>query len=214
MLVQPMTIPIGEQLLMRDITWQTYEQLLDEFPLERSSRINYSQGILEIMVPLPEHEVNKVMISDLLKILLEEFELEFWSLGSTTFQSKKMEAGLEADDCFYIEHEAEVRGKTRIDLTIDPAPDLALEIDITSRTRLNNYQILEVPEVWRFNGTQLEINILQSGEYISSLGSPHFPRFPLTQIIPEYLEKSKIDGRNKTMKAFRTWVQTQINPQN
>jgi len=49
---------------------------------------------------------------------------------------------------------------------------------------------------------------LQSGEYIKSAESPHFPGFPLVEAIPEYLERSKIEGRNKTMKAFRTWVKT------
>lgn len=113
----------GQQLLMTDISWPMYEQMLEEFGEKRGAQINYSQGILEIMVPLPEHEVNKVIISDLIKIILEELNLEFWSLGSTTFKSKSMKQALEADDCFYIENEAAVRGKKRLDLTIDPPPE-------------------------------------------------------------------------------------------
>jgi Uma2 family endonuclease len=84
----------GQQLLMTDISWQMYEQMLEEFGEKRGARINYSQGVLEIMVPLPEHEVNKVIIGDLVKIILEERNLEFWSLGSTTFKSKAMKQGL------------------------------------------------------------------------------------------------------------------------
>jgi len=204
--LQQIIIPPGQQLLMTDVSWQMYEQLLEEFGEKRSSRINYSQGVLEIMVPLPEHEVDKIMIGDLVKTMLEELDMEFWSLGSTTFKSQTMNQGIEADDCFYIENEAAVRGKQRLDLAVDPPPDLAIEIDITSRTRFNNYQVLGVGELWRFNGTKLEINLLQSGEYIKSTESPHFPGFPLTEVIPEYLERSKIEGRNKTMKAFRAWV--------
>ena len=37
-----------------------------------------------------------------------------------------MKRGIEADDCFYIENEAKIRGKKRIDLTIDSPPDIAL----------------------------------------------------------------------------------------
>jgi Uma2 family endonuclease len=204
-------VPPGQQLLMTDISWQMYEQLLEEYSEQRGTRINYSQGVLEIMVPLPEHEDDKIMIADLVKAILEESEIEFRSLGSTTFKSQQMSQGLEADDCFYIENEAIVRGKKRIDLTIEPPPDLAIEIDITSRTRLNNYQALGVRELWRFNGTKLEINVLQSGRYIQVNESPHFPKLPLlNQVIPQYLEQSKIEGRNKTMKAFRGWVRTQI----
>ena len=167
-------------------------------------------GVLEIMVPLPEHEDDKVIIADFVKVLLEELDLEFRSLGSTTFKSETMKRGIEADDCFYIENEAAIRGKKRIDLTIDPPPDIALEIDITSRTRFDNYEVLGVKELWRFNGKQLEINILRSGSYVQVDESPHFPGFLLSEVIPQYLERSKIEGRNKTMKAFRVWVKSRL----
>ena len=204
-------VPPGQQLLMTDVGWQMYEQLLEEYGEKRGSRINYSYGVLEIMVPLPEHEDDKVIISNLVEILLEELDIEFRNLASTTFKSEKMQQGLEADSCFYIENEAAVRGKKRIDLTVEPPPDLAIEIDITSRTQFNNYQALGVGELWRFNGTKLEINVLQAGRYVQVTESPHFPGLPLlNEVIPQYLEQSKIEGRNKTMKAFRAWVRTQI----
>lgn len=218
--LKQIVVPPGQQLLMTDVSWLMYEQLLEEFGEKRGSRINYSEGVLEIMVPLPEHEDDKVIIADLVKVLLEELDIEFRSLGSTTFKSKTMKQGIEADDCFYIENEAAARGKKRIDLTVDPPPDLALEIDITSRTRFDNYEVLGVGELWRFNGTQLEINVLRcqpqsgtetvSGHYVQVNQSPHFPGFPLSEVIPQYLERSKIEGRNKTMKAFRTWVRTRV----
>ncbi|GAB4291561.1 MAG: Uma2 family endonuclease [Oscillatoriaceae cyanobacterium] len=208
--LKQIVVPPGQQLLMTDISWQMYEQMLEEFGEKRGSRINYSQGVLEIMAPLPEHEDDKVMIADLVKAILEEYDIEFRSLGSTTFKSEQMKQGLEADDCFYIENEAAVRGKKRIDLTIDPPPDLAIEIDITSRTRFNNYEALGVKELWRFNGTKLEINVLQDGEYMQGEASPHFPGLPLGEVIPQYLAQSKIEGRNKTMKAFRAWVREKI----
>lgn len=208
--LKQIVVPVGQQLIMTDVSWQMYEQLLEELGEKRGSRINYSGGVLEIMVPLPEHEDDKVIIADLVKVLLEELDIEFRSLGSTTFKSQTMKQGIEADDCFYIENEIAVRGKKRIDLSVDPPPDLALEIDITSRTRFDNYKILGVRELWRFNGTQLEINVLQSGEYVQVNESPHFHDFSLSEVIPQYLERSKIEGRNKIMKAFRNWVRTKI----
>ncbi len=208
--LEQIVVPPGQQLIMTDVSWLMYEQLLEEFGEKRGSRINYSEGVLEIMVPLPEHEDDKVIIADLVKVLLEELDLEFRSLGSTTFKSETMKRGIEADDCFYIENEAAIRGKKRIDLTIDPPPDIALEIDITSRTRFDNYEVLGVKELWRFNGTQLEINVLRKGKYIQVNESPHFPGFPLSEVIPQYLERSKSEGRNKIMKAFRGWVKTRI----
>ncbi len=209
--IKQLIVPPGQQLLIKDVSWQMYEELLTELGERRSTKINYSQGMLEIMNPLPEHETGKIIISDLVKIILEELEIEFWSLGSTTFKNEKMRQAVEADDCFYIQNEAIIRGKKRIDLNIEPPPDLAIEIDITSRTQFNNYEILGVPELWRFNGETLEINVLRSGKYIQTNISDNFPNLPVAQVIPEYLECSKREGRNKTMKAFRNWVKSQIN---
>lgn len=119
-------------------------------------------------------------------------------------------AGVEADDCFYIQNEAVIRGKKRIDLTIDPPPDLTIEIDITSRTRFNNYEALGVSELWRYDGQSLEINVLESGKYVKSNISRNFPRFSLIDAIPQYVEQSKVVGRNAAMKAFRNWIKKQI----
>jgi len=204
LVVQP-----GQQLLVKNVSWQMYENILEELGEKRAARVNYSQGLLEIMTPLLEHEDDKEIIGDLVKALLEELDIEFRSLGSTTYKNKQMSAGVEADQCFYIQNEAAIRGKKRIDLSIDPPPDLALEIDITSRTRLNNYEALGVPELWRYDGQSLEINVLESGKYIKSNISRNFPSFPLIEIIPQYVEQSKIKGRNATIKAFRSWVNSQ-----
>ncbi|MEG3888645.1 Uma2 family endonuclease, partial [Microcoleus sp. herbarium19] len=194
----------------KDITWQMFETLLTELEESRASRLSYSKGILEIMVPLPEHEVGKVLIGNLVEALLEELGIEFWSLGSTTFKNENMAQAVEPDTCFYIQNEAAVRGKNRIDLETDLPPDLAIEIDLTSRTQLNNYEALGVPELWRYNGRKLEISVLQDGKYVKGDRSLQFPHFPIANLIPQYLEQSKTAGRNVAMKAFRSWVRSQI----
>ncbi|MEL7035424.1 MAG: Uma2 family endonuclease [Cyanobacteria bacterium J06592_8] len=204
-------IPPGHKVCLTEVSWLEFEKILEELGEHRSSRLAYSNGVLEIMVPFPEHEGGKEIVSDLIKALLEELDIEFYPLGSTTFKNELMQQGIEPDNCFYIENEAIVRGKDRLDLTIDPPPDLALEIDVTSRTHPNIYSALGVPELWRFEKGKLYINILEEGKYTRSEFSPHFPNLPLTEIIPEYLQRVKREGRNKTMKAFRTWIREQIN---
>ena len=203
-------VPPGHQLLIKNVSWQMYKHILFELGENRSSRVSYSQEMLEIMAPLPEHEVGKKIIGNLVEILLEELEIEFWSLGSTTFDKEEMKSGVEPDDCFYIKNEAAVRGKDRIDLAVDPPPDLAIEIDITSRTRFNNYEALGVNELWRWNGSKLEINVLVDGKYVEFNTSRIFPNLPIDQVIPKYLMQSKTEGRNATMKAFRAWIATSI----
>ena len=204
------TVPPGQKLILNDITWQEFEDILAELGEHRSSRIAYDRGTLEIMTPLPEHETGKVLISNLLEALLEELDIDFWCLGSTTFKRELMSKGIEPDNCFYIQNEAAVRGKDRLDLSIDPPPDLALEIDLSSRNHPNIYAALGVPELWRFEKGKLHINILRDGQYLDRESSLIFPNIPLKQAIPEYLHKCKIQGRNKTMKAFRSWIREQI----
>jgi len=200
----------GHALLLKDINWQMFETLLDDLGETRAARLSYSKGMLEIMAPLAIHEDSKKIIGNLIEIILEELNIEFRALGSTTFKNEKMAQGIEADECFYIQNEALVRGKDRIDLTIEPPPDLAIEIDISSRTRFDNYELLGVPELWRYNGKTLEINILQEDRYINSETSSQFPTIPVIREIPRYLEKSKTAGRNTTMRAFRSWIRQTI----
>jgi Uma2 family endonuclease len=208
--IKRIDVPPGQRVLLRDVTWQEFETILDELGEHRAARIAYDRGVLEIMAPLPEHEDDKEIISDLVKALLEELDIEFRSLGSTTFKNQKMLQAIEPDQCFYIENESIIRGKKRLDLTQDPPPDLALEIDITSRTNSSIYQALKVPELWRFEKGKLQINILQNGSYVESEQSVIFPNFPLAEIIPQYLQQSMSAGRNATIKAFRRLVREQL----
>ncbi len=198
-------VPPGQRLLLRDVTWQEFESILDELGEHRGTRLAYEHGTLEMMVPLPEHEDDKEIVGDLIKALLEELDIEFRSLGSTTFK-KAQTQGLEPDQCFYIQNEAAIRGKKRIDLTVDPPPDLAIEIDITSRTHSSIYAALQVPELWRFDQGRLQINVLQTATYREVIESPTFPGLPLREVLLQSLADSKTMGRNRVIKAFRQWV--------
>ncbi|HEY9633505.1 MAG TPA: Uma2 family endonuclease [Coleofasciculaceae cyanobacterium] len=208
--LKQLTIPPGNKAQLKNISWHMYETILEEMGEGYAARLAYYKGTLEIRMPLPRHERAKSMIGDLVKVLLEELDIDCEALGSTTFKREDMESGVEPDDCFYIQNEAAIRGKDRIDLTIDPPPDLAIEIDNTSSTSLSSYQALEVPELWRYNGRMLQINVLQYGKYVETQISPNFPAFPLIEVIPQYLEQSKAIGRNATIKAFRNWVRERL----
>ncbi len=195
-------VPPGQRLLLQGVTWQEFETILEELGDHRSARLAYDQGTLEMMMPPPEHEDDKEIIGDLIKALLEALDIEFRSLGSTTFK-KSQTQGLEPDQCFYIQNEAVIRGKKRIDLAVDPPPDLAIEIDVTSRTHPNLYEALGVPELWQFEQGKLRINVLREGRYALVSESLNFPGLPLGEVLPQYLTESKTVGRNKVLKAFR-----------
>ncbi|MBP0016373.1 MAG: hypothetical protein J7647_02310 [Cyanobacteria bacterium SBLK] len=78
----------GQKLVLRDVTWPEFEQILEELGEKRASRIAYANGILEIMAPLPKHEVDKLFVTNFVEILLEELNIDFYPLGSTTFKNE------------------------------------------------------------------------------------------------------------------------------
>ncbi|CCI18913.1 conserved hypothetical protein [Microcystis aeruginosa PCC 9807] len=200
----------GQQLLLKELNWQKFETILSELGESRASRLSYSNGILEIMVPLPEHEKDKEIISYMVQFLLEVLNIDFEPLGSTTFKNERMNQAVEPDACFYIKNYQAVIGKNRLNLESDPPPDLVLEIDITSRTYLDNYRQLGVPELWRYTQSGLQINLLQEGEYIESLSSPNFPQIPIIELINQFVKQSQQLGRSKAIRNFKNWLTENI----
>ncbi len=86
------------------------------------------------MVPLSEHGYFKQSISIAIEDIAEALNRDYESYGSATCLRQAEQAGLEADNCFYFQNEAQIRGKLTFDLDQDPPPDLALEIDITCKS--------------------------------------------------------------------------------
>lgn len=196
----------GQKVTLQPVSWESFEEILSQLGEFRSSRIAYSNQILEIMAPLPEHERSKVLLADLVKILLKIQELAWEPFGSSTFKRQGMAAGIEPDDCFYIQNYQAVIGKQRIDLNVDPPPDLALETDVTSKTEVDAYEALAVPELWIYSGGKLRINILQAGKYIESQDSLIFPDLKLIDIIPQFMQRSLVVGVSQTLEEFEAFV--------
>ncbi|MBW4515519.1 MAG: Uma2 family endonuclease [Timaviella obliquedivisa GSE-PSE-MK23-08B] len=203
-------VPPGHRVLFKDVSWQEFEEILEELGDRRASRLAYSKGMLEIRMPLPKHEKAKAIIGDLVKILLEETETDCENFASSTFKRKDIAQGIEPDDCFYIQNYAQMIGKDRVDLSLDPPPDLAIEVDVTSRTQLDAYQTLGVPELWRYEEGNLRIDVLADGKYVESQVSPTFPNFPVPVIV-QFVEQSLSAGRSATLRAFRQWVREHLN---
>ncbi|MEG4285724.1 Uma2 family endonuclease [Microcoleus sp. A006_D1] len=208
--LRQLRIQPGQQLLLEEVSWQQLENILTELGERRTSRLSYSNGRLEIMVPLPEHEKAKEIIGDMVKILLSERGINYESLGSTTLKNERMTQAVEPDTCFYIQNQTAIIGKNRLDMSIDPPPDLAIEIDLTSRTQLDNYQILGVPELWRYARRGLQINVLQGGQYVESDSSPTFPDVPIIELVNRYAQQSQVSGSSQTIQAFREWVRENL----
>ncbi len=200
-----------QRVVLRNISWQTFETMLAEMGNDRASRIVYDRGTLEIMTPLLPHEYWNRLIERLIFVLGEELNLEILPTGSTTLKREDLRRGAEPDSSYYIQNEARVRNKIAIDLNNDPPPDLVVEVDLTSSSldRLQIYASLGVPELWPYDEGVLHIYQLQQGEYVQCNNSPTFAQLPLIEI-PRFLEESQRIGVMGMTRIFRNWVSEQI----
>jgi Uma2 family endonuclease len=190
----------GSFLTVPDISWSEFEAVLAELSSSRAARMAYCNNTLEIMVPLPEHEKSKEIISDIIKTLLKASARRYESFGSTTFRKEGV-AGVEPDACFYIANHQQMIDRRRLEPD-DPPPDLAIEIDITSKTTLGAYITIGIPELWIYTSGRLMIYLLQNGQYRSVLESPTFPGLPLLEWIPKTVERSWQIGSSQALEEL------------
>jgi Uma2 family endonuclease len=199
--------PSEQRIVLRNVSWTTYEGLLADLADGRSPRLTYDRGILEIMSPLLEHEELSHNLAMLVEIAAEARDLDIRGLGSTTFRREDLERGFEPDDCFYIHNVARMRSKVQIDLTVDPPPDLVIEIEQSrsSMSKLSIYAQIGVPEVWRHTGQQLLILVLREGTYHEQDESAALPGVKSDGLIA-LLEESRSLRRPEWLKHARAWA--------
>ncbi len=168
--------PSADLVIVSNISWETYERLLEDLKNQSSPRLAYDQGVLEIMSPGFEHDRANRILEAIVQIALEELDIDFEGAGSTTYKRETLKQGFEPDSSFYIQNAKRVRGKKELDMEIDPPPDLAIEIDVTndSLDKFPLYASLGVGEVWRYEGA-IEIWILKQGRYIRQHKSAAIP---------------------------------------
>ena len=206
------TATLGEQrVLLQNVDWECLEFLLKKLGENRATRLNYSQNILEIITPLLPHESAKCNIDRLVSILCEELNLNLRSTGSLTLKREDLDRAAEPDNSYYIENEPLIRNKTNIDLTEDPPPDLIIEIEYSSSAinKLQLYEAIGVPELWRYNGKELFIYKLENGKYLQCENSTIFEAINIKEVTT-FLEKQKNIGEIAMVKEFRSWLKPQI----
>jgi Uma2 family endonuclease len=193
-------------IVMRDVSWADYESMLRIIG-ERRIFVNYDRGVMEVMVPSHPHEVVADYLGLMVDILSEELEVPCEAGGSTTHRRLDLEKGVEPDRCFWLrDKSAAMLGRRELDLAIDPAPSLVIEVNYTSSSvdRMGIYAALEVDEVWRYDAG-LEFHKLEHGAYQRTEMSAGFPTLSLA-VAARFLEDSRTMGRVAWMKAFRQYV--------
>lgn len=209
--------PAKQSVILHNVSWGTYERLLDERGESRAPRFVYDRGELEIMSPSAKHEEIVDLIAALVRELAVEWEIDMRAVGHTTFRRSDLGRGFEPDGSFYFSENARrVRGKADLDLEAgDPPPDLVIEVDRTSPSldKLPIYARLGIPEVWRYVvGERPEI--LLARKSLSEVGEEGYQPAMESHVLPrltgEVLARLVWSGQIKAPAAWarevREWA--------
>jgi Uma2 family endonuclease len=199
----------GERMVLRDVSWALYCQLR-ELRSNWHIRMTYDRGTLEMMSPSRLHERLGYITGRLIDVWTEEFDIDMQGCRTMTFRREDLDRGLEPDNCYYIAHEPQVRTKQELDFTIDPPPDLAVEIELSSGSidKLELYAAFRVPEVWRYDGESLTAHHLGAdGQYAPASASRAFPDLPLDKIV-EVLQQVPTVRETTLIREFHDWVRS------
>jgi Uma2 family endonuclease len=202
MLLEPPPQLVGEKrLTFRQLDWRAFKQIQSLLAERTRARFTYDNGALEITMPLEEHERSARLIERFILILIVEMGMKIKTMGSTTLDREDLLKSAEPDNGYYIQNYALVADRP-VNLNIDPAPDLVVEVDITNTDINKNtlYASMGVPEFW--------ILQLVDGAYVECDRSPTFGIIEKTDLY-QFLEVAFIDEVAAEI-DFRQWVRQQI----
>ncbi len=210
---QPLMGPFEGRLFLHDVDWEDYEAML-EIIGDRHIRVTYDGGTMEVSMPSQKREQAAQLLGLFVPRLAEELEIPYEPLGMTTWRKPDAEKGLEADQCYYIRNQAVVREREALDLDIDPPPDLAIEVDITSSSlnRMGIYAELGVPEVWRYDGRAMTMYQLQPDrQYQPCEESLSFPGLRPADV-ERFIELGRTTDKIRWARELRDWVRNELIP--
>ena len=190
-------------------SWELYELLLRDVE-GQNVRITYDNGRMVLMSPLPIHEKLKKLMAMLIESTAITLRIPVATLGSTTWKRQDIGKGLEADECYYVQNEAKVRSLREFDLTRDPAPDLAIEVDISYSPldRPSIYAKLGVNEIWRHDGERVRFLALGADRTYTTIEvSQAFPMLT-PDVIDRHLALLGTVSDTEIAGQFREWLLT------
>lgn len=213
-----MAVSTAEQLIeqpnviLHDVSWETYERLLEEQGEHGGTRFTYDEGTLQIMIISYEHDRQNPLLASLVEAILLELDIDFENAGSSTFKRRDLKRGFEPDSCFYIRHPEAIRSKKRINLATDPPPDLIIEVDVThgSMDRLPIFAAVGISEVWRYENGAVRIYRLNKDQYDES-GESELLAGVTSALLTQFVAESQTMRRTDWQRKVSAWAKSQGN---
>ena len=114
----------GQVAIFHDVTWDEYEELLEQVGEARGLRISFNDGTLKVMSLSPTHE----KYADFIKVLVAQIRfrlrINILFFGSATMRKRRESKGNEPDACFYVQTAAIIGNRIELDFAVDPPPDV------------------------------------------------------------------------------------------
>jgi len=201
-------VPVaGEPVVLHGVSWKLYRKLR-RMPENYNIRMIYDRGVLEFMSPLRVHEEIAEFLGDLVVIWALERDIEIAACGKMTIRRRDLDRGFEPDNCYYIQHEAQMRGTKKVNFKSDPPPDLAIEVEVTRALgkKAEIYAAFRVPELWIWSGNALKVFELSGGgQYAPRESSICFPQLPIVKL-EDSVRRLGSMGRTALLRSFRDWA--------
>lgn len=204
-----------DHVVIEDVTWEDYEAQLRIIG-DRQIRVNYDDGRMEIMSPLRRHGNAALVLGRMVDTLTDEFNMPVVGADPVTLRRPDLAKGVEPDRLYHLrDNAAKVPGSREFDFTVDPPPDLIIEVDVTSSSvpRLPIFGALGIPEVWRIDGGDLRFLHLQpDGTYQPRERSLAFPVLSLAEAARFLEAGEESDNLTAWVRTFRAFVRDVLLP--
>jgi Uma2 family endonuclease len=203
----PPPVTGDKRVVLPRVSWETYERLLADDEERRIPRMTFDRGVLELVTPSMPHDEDAGTIARFVEVATAIMGIPIRSVGATTFRRRDLERGFEPDEIFYIQSEPRIRVKRQVDLSVDPPPDLVLEMEM-SRSAINKlalFAAMGIPEVWRPEGERIIFHILVGGAYRESATSLALPMLT-SDVLARFLEQSQTLPSPEWFQAVSEWA--------
>ena len=100
-----MTAVPDQRVVIRDVDWAFYEQLVDSIPPRAHIHVDYDGKDLEIMSPQSSPRCARKLLGQLAEAVAQVLRIPYKSLGQTTWKRKELARGLESDECYMFQPE-------------------------------------------------------------------------------------------------------------
>ncbi len=195
-------------VVLEDVTWADYEAQLRIIG-DRHIRVNYDDGRMEIKSPLKRHGSPGYLLGWMVDIMVEELDIQVEPADPVTLKRPDLKKGVEPDKLYHFgANAAAVQEFREFDLTVDPPPDLVIEVDVTASSvpRLPIFAALGIPEVWRSDDDELQFLHLQpDGTYQPRDRSRAFPALLVAEAA-RFLDQGRNANKTAWIRTFRAYV--------